>query len=622
MLKRSNSEACLSKQLRCNLQQYCLHQLIGHNNRPGHDPANDTPPVSHLAPNFYGEKTRCEDGCEHYNELMLVKKQLSILQNLLKRKEQKIPNPCISFLEKNASIKESIIDLKTSMFVFLNDYKSFHQWVVMQLKQAESKLIEYQKYHKSTGPSQIVSAKKTPTQPLFKQNLNSRVLTTPKKIQQVKPNSLLNNLPQQQQQQQQQQQINIRNEVECDVKEASKVECSVSSSSEKNYESGSEGINIIDLVNKTEIAPVKSANLKGNKTICRICPSICDGTSVVSIEQTNRIKIIHNNRTKMFDVDHAYPASSSNDEVFENLTSTLKSCFDGVNVNIFAYGEAGSGKTFTIEGSTISDGLLMKTVVYLLDHLNNQFTLHYSLVELKNDIFRDIQHEDLKSCKLEAKQNNDGGLSLINLTKIPIASLEEMKKALRKGQIFKKNFPTTVSHFIHILYISANSDERKSITTKLHIVDLADSEKIEKNPKDLNRFKEYQNVNKTLSCLGDVLHALNSKQSHIPFRSSKLTHILQDSFSCDSVHVLIMHIIAGEQHSSETLSTLMFGQRTKLNEMNPQIMRSPNGKMSKSDAHNNTLTPSRPRRPSVGLNEVKLTSRKPSITSDLKLSDF
>ena len=115
------------------------------------------------------------------------------------------------------------------------------------------------------------------------------------------------------------------------------------------------------------------------------------------------------------------------------------------------------------------------------------------------------------------------------------------------------------------------------LSGKLNLVDLAGSERVSRSKADGARLKEAQNINKSLSCLGDVIHALRSKQNYVPYRNSKLTYLLQDSLGGDSKTLMITQVAPVRKNEGETICSLNFAQRVRNVELGAATRRFENG---------------------------------------------
>ncbi|XP_016431232.1 kinesin-like protein KIFC3 [Sinocyclocheilus rhinocerous] len=126
------------------------------------------------------------------------------------------------------------------------------------------------------------------------------------------------------------------------------------------------------------------------------------------------------------------------------------------------------------------------------------------------------------------------------------------------------------SHALLIVTVAGfNSSTGHRTSGKLNLVDLAGSERITKSGAEGNRLREAQCINKSLSALGDVINALRSKHSHVPFRNSRLTYLLQDSLSGDSKTLMMVQVSPLESNASESVCSLKFAQRVRTVEIGP-----------------------------------------------------
>lgn len=277
----------------------------------------------------------------------------------------------------------------------------------------------------------------------------------------------------------------------------------------------------------------------------------------------------------------------------EQVKPLLKSVLDGTNVAVMAYGPTGSGKTFTILGRTESgqlSGLLPQSVEFLLDTLvaNSESeqepmrrvqSCTMNMVEVYLDQVYDILgqlHGSLEAAsKLDVRQGVDA-VSLSGVVEVDITKWEDavryIQDALRVRKTHRtlKNLESSRSHLIVTLHVSVQCGTKGSepYRSKLVFVDLAGSERVSKSLSQGERLKEAQHINKSLSALGDVVHALSStpRPSYIPYRNSRLTQLLFDALGGNAKTLLVTCICPHlpQQHNvSETQSTLQFASRVK-----------------------------------------------------------
>lgn len=308
---------------------------------------------------------------------------------------------------------------------------------------------------------------------------------------------------------------------------------------------------------------------------------------------------------KMFDFYHALGFNSKQEDVFEEVKPIIQSAIDGVNVCILAYGATGSGKTFTIHGKEIMDsfdsnpnsprklspfrGILPRAAEELFRHLHDNniwdggpngnlssdtFSITCSMIELYLDDIRDllVSTSNGERKKLELREHPTGGMFVQGVSEHPVSSADELLSLIYQGNQQKQIHKTQVhdrssrSHTIFTINLVLHYNTgRTSIVTrsKLLFVDLAGSERISKSRAEGDRFKEAQHINKSLSALGDVIGALSKKKSHVPYRNSKLTSILQPCLGGNAKTIMFANISPSEDSLSETASTLGFASRVK-----------------------------------------------------------
>ncbi|XP_048752389.2 kinesin-like protein KIFC3 isoform X3 [Ostrea edulis] len=327
--------------------------------------------------------------------------------------------------------------------------------------------------------------------------------------------------------------------------------------------------------------------LKGSiRVFCRVRPKIKEdgggvmGNIVVDYDRDDNGLIYVNNkgRSQTFELDLIFTPESTQNQVFDEVQSLVTSCVDGYNVCIFAYGQTGSGKTYTMEGEKQNPGINQRALAMLFKETEDRgqdwtFNITVSVMEIYNEMIRDLLSGD-PSYKMEVKMNPEGGLHVPGLCSETVKSVDDVNRVFALGQKNRATATTNMnehssrSHaLLTVRVIGVNKTTNIKTVGKLNLVDLAGSERVSKSGADGTRLKEAQNINKSLSCLGDVIHALRSKQSHVPYRNSKLTYLLQDSLGGDSKTLMIVQIAPVEKNLGESVCSLNFAQRVRTVEL-------------------------------------------------------
>ncbi|KAA8528377.1 hypothetical protein F0562_035732 [Nyssa sinensis] len=261
---------------------------------------------------------------------------------------------------------------------------------------------------------------------------------------------------------------------------------------------------------------------------------------------------------KIYKFDRVYTPKADQVDVFADASPMVISVLDGYNVCIFAYGQTGTGKTFTMEGIEQNRGVNYRT----LEHYNEQI--------------RDLLATSPSSKKLEIRQASEGVHHVPGIVEAKVENIKEVWEVLQAGSNARAvgsnnvNEHSSRSHcMLCIMVIAKNLVNGECTKSKLWLVDLAGSERLAKTEAQGERLKEAQNINRSLSALGDVVSALAAKSSYIPYRNSKLTHLLQDSLGGDSKTLMFVQISPSEQDLGETLSSLNFATRVRGVELGP-----------------------------------------------------
>ena len=357
--------------------------------------------------------------------------------------------------------------------------------------------------------------------------------------------------------------------------------------------------------------------LKGNiRVFCRVRPKIKEdgggpmANDVVEYDRDDDglIYVTNKTRTQTFEVDKVFTQTSLQEEVFDEVKSLVTSCIDGYNVCIFAYGQTGSGKTFTMEGPPSDPGINQRALKELFNEASAKgddwsFTITVSFIEIYNEMIRDLLSDD-PSYKMEVKMNPDGGLYVPGLSFVDVNTVEDVNEVFTVGQRNRATATTNMnehssrSHALLCVTVTGvNKTTNTKTTGKLNLVDLAGSERVSKSGADGTRLREAQNINKSLSSLGDVIHALRSKQNFVPYRNSKLTYLLQDSLGGDSKTLMIVQVAPVEKNVAETICSLNFAQRVRTVELGQASKKMESGDLEMDPVYvtpSKSLTPLKP----------------------------
>ncbi|KAM9069066.1 kinesin-like protein KIFC3 isoform X3 [Sarcophilus harrisii] len=294
------------------------------------------------------------------------------------------------------------------------------------------------------------------------------------------------------------------------------------------------------------------------------------------------IHLLHKGKSVSFELDKVFPPHATQQDVFQEVQALITSCIDGYNVCIFAYGQTGAGKTYTMEGTVENPGINQRALQLLFSEVQEkssdwEYTITVSVAEIYNEALRDLLGKEPQE-KLEIKLCPDGSgqLYVPGLTEFKVQSVEDINRVFEFGHTNRTTEYTNLnehssrSHALLIITVRGTDYSTGLRTTgKLNLVDLAGSERVGKSGAEGSRLREAQYINKSLSALGDVISALRSRQGHVPFRNSKLTYLLQDSLSGDSKTLMLVQVSPVEKNTSETLCSLKFAERVRSVELGP-----------------------------------------------------
>ena len=245
-------------------------------------------------------------------------------------------------------------------------------------------------------------------------------------------------------------------------------------------------------------------------------------------------------KTNSFAFDRVFGPQSANTDVFGEISQLVQSALDGYNVCIFCYGQTGSGKTFTMSSK---DGMIPLAVNQIYDGAKSletkgwKYAMEGSFVEVYNENLNDLlgKADEIDKKKLEIRHDMQKGKTTItDVTVVELDSPNKVENMLRDASSNRSvaatnaNERSSRSHSVFILkLIGENSMTGERSEGTLNLVDLAGSERLSHSGATGDRLKETQSINKSLSCLGDVIGALGQgkKGSHVPYRNSKVEPI-------------------------------------------------------------------------------------------------
>ena len=334
------------------------------------------------------------------------------------------------------------------------------------------------------------------------------------------------------------------------------------------------------------------SNAANVNVICRFRPmndlekttgneQVCDFTSPTSLT-------FHSSREKnvyRFIFDRIFPPTSTQQDIYDfGVKGIIDSVLDGYNGTVLAYGQTSSGKTYTMQGEMDEErtqGIIPRMINHVFKHIykneGTDFMIKVSMIEIYQEKIRDLF--DVSKVNLNVREDTIKGIYVEGASERyvgcpnDVLSLLEMGSANRAQAATNMNEHSSRSHSIFILTINqTNKAEGVSKVGKLYLVDLAGSEKISKTGATGHTLEEAKIINKSLTTLGRVINNLtDGKSTHIPYRESKLTRVLQESLGGNSKTCLIITCSPSIYNESESLSTLRFGERAKKIKNKPKI---------------------------------------------------
>uniref|UniRef100_A0A8B9QCB9 Kinesin family member 21A n=1 Tax=Apteryx owenii TaxID=8824 RepID=A0A8B9QCB9_APTOW len=338
---------------------------------------------------------------------------------------------------------------------------------------------------------------------------------------------------------------------------------------------------------------------------CHICTSVTPGEPQVFL-----------GKDKAFTFDYVFNIDSQQEEIYiQCIEKLIEGCFEGYNATVFAYGQTGAGKTYTMgTGFDVNiteeeQGIISRAVKHLFRCIEEKkqaaikqglpppdFKVNAQFLELYNeeilDLFdttRDIDAKNKKS-NIKIHEDSTGGIYTVGVTTRTVNGESEMMQCLKLGALSRTtastqmNVQSSRSHAIFTIHLcqtrvcpdnatdnriiseSSQMNEFETLTAKFHFVDLAGSERLKRTGATGERAKEGISINCGLLALGNVISALGDKSkkaTHVPYRDSKLTRLLQDSLGGNSQTLMIACVSPSDRDFMETLNTLKYANRAR-----------------------------------------------------------
>ena len=300
-------------------------------------------------------------------------------------------------------------------------------------------------------------------------------------------------------------------------------------------------------------------------------------------------------RSREFSFDYTYDDDSLQLTVYENLGAPLlDKAFNGWNGTIFAYGQTGAGKSFSMTGTPSMPGIIPQMNANMFTRIaaskeenpNKLFLVTCSFMEIYNEVLYDLldptatrgTNKSRKDSHIDVKEDPKLGVYVAGLQEIGVDSQEKIEKLMDQGNAARAvaatqmNATSSRSHSIFIIKMQQKEvieGQQKDVRATINLVDLAGSERVSKTGATGDKLKEGANINKSLSALGNVINSLAeqakkpNKKIFIPYRNSKLTRVLQESLGGNSVTVMLAAISPAAYNFEETLNTMQYADRAK-----------------------------------------------------------
>ncbi|XP_023515855.1 kinesin-like protein KIN-14U [Cucurbita pepo subsp. pepo] len=335
----------------------------------------------------------------------------------------------------------------------------------------------------------------------------------------------------------------------------------------------------------------KILDIKGSiRVFCRVRPFLLTDRRRICepvLLERDKVKVRSSGTRKEFEFDKVFCKEASQEEVYSEVEPIIQSALDGRNVCIIAYGQTGTGKTYTMDGRMEEPGIVPRGLEMLFQTsigTSSTVTFSMSMLEVYMGSLRDLLAPKAGSrmyerCNLNIQTDQKGFVEIEGLTEVPIPDFEKAKWWYNKGRRVRSTSWTNVnetssrSHCLTkvTMYRCVDGSKAKTEVSKLWMVDLGGSERLLKTGACGLTLDEGRAINLSLSALGDVIAALRRKRGHVPYRNSKLTQILKDSLGDGSKVLMLVHLSPCEEDVAETICSLSFAKRARAIETSREL---------------------------------------------------
>jgi hypothetical protein len=327
------------------------------------------------------------------------------------------------------------------------------------------------------------------------------------------------------------------------------------------------------------------------RVFCRFRPMVQrerDGGDTVAARRVDAFtaevidpKRRHNTDDKGFQFDAVFDSDTSQETVFADCRELVQSAVDGYNVTIFAYGQTGAGKTWTMYGNEQNPGLAPRSIDSLFRVIRKEeqkgsktFKVKAYMIELYKQEIIDLLSRAEKPSNhrgLEVKRDLGRGMMFVEgVTEREVQTPEDLHQTLAEGErrrhvtATKMNSSSSRSHLLMSIIIQCKVKEPEQLLYgKITLCDLAGSERPKKSEVTGDALKEAIEINKSLSALGDVIESLTKGAKSVPYRNHKLTMLMQDSIGGTAKTLMFVNCSPASSNSEESTMSLKWASRAR-----------------------------------------------------------